>query len=379
MNNFVADMFQEFDIKAFFIKNRKQVLISIFLFWFFFALLIMIEDEIAFRIYGMKADFVDRLQYFIRWVLWTLLTPLIIFLAIKFPIQKNQLVWGIGKHFILAILFTALEFMIEIPLIRLATLKITGAMPAVSNYAVVFILKFNIYLLLYFLVLGTTYLVLYVNSYNQSKILAGEAHIKNQLLQTQLVEAKLSLLKMQLDPHFLFNTHHSIVSLMLNNENEKAIKMLTGLSDLLRHSLDDQQQTIPLEKELHLLKLYLGIQETRFHEKLKVSFHIDSLALDQKVPAFILQPLVENAIKHGIAVSSKANTISVSATMADGSLILKVENDGVLIDYNHYREGIGISNTRERLKQLYDGQSKFELKNNDHDSVTASITIPKTQ
>ncbi|HZV70475.1 MAG TPA: histidine kinase [Saprospiraceae bacterium] len=370
-------MLHEFDIKAFFLKNKKQVLISIFLFWFFFALLILVEDEIAFRMYGMKADHIDRLQYFIRWVLWTLLTPLIIYLAIKFPIQKERLVRGIAKHFLLAILFTALEFSLEIPLIRFATLKITGAMPTVSNYAVVFILKFNIYLLLYFLVIGATYLLLYVNSYNQSRILAGEAHIKNQLLQTQLAETKLSLLKMQLDPHFLFNTHHSIVSLMLNNENDKAIRMLTGLSDLLRHSLDDQQQTILLEKELHLLKLYLGIQETRFHERLKVNFQIDSHALSQKVPSFILQPLVENAIKHGISVSSKSNTIAIHASLANGNLILSVENDGASIDFSNFKEGIGISNTKERLSQLYNGRSTFVLKNHGDAGVLATITIPK--
>lgn len=368
-------MQHEFDIKAFFFKNRNQVLISIFLFWFFFAMLIMIEDEIAFRVYGMKADYVDRLQYFIRWVLWTLLTPLIIYLALRVPIQKGHLVTGIAKHFILAILFTVLEFMIEIPIIRLATLKITGAMPAVSNYAVVFILKFNIYLLLYFLVIGTTYLVLYVNRYNHSKILAGETHIKNHLLQTQLAEAKLRLLKMQLDPHFLFNTHHSIVSLMVNNENEKAISMLTGLSDLLRHSLEDQQQTISLEKEIHLLKLYLDIQQTRFQDRLQFSIDIDPLAIMQKVPAFILQPLVENAIRHGISNSSKNHFIHITATLIDGSILLKVENDGVSVDFKSYKEGIGISNTKERLVQLYNGHSGFILQNTES-GVLATITIP---
>lgn len=371
-------MMHEFDIKAFLVKNRKQVLISILLFWFFFALLIMIEDEIAFRLYGTKADYVDRLQYFIRWILWTLLTPLIIYLAIKVPIQKGHLVSGIAKHFLLAVLFTAFEFSLEIPLIRLVTLKINGAMPAVSNYAVVFILKFNIYLLLYFLVIGSTYLVMYVNRYNHSIILAGEAHIRNQLLQTQLAEAKLNILKMQLDPHFLFNTHHSIISLMLLNENEKAIQMLTGLSDLLRHSLDDQQQTIPLEKELHLLKLYLGIQQTRFHERLNVSFDIDPEALNQKVPAFILQPIVENAVRHGISVSGRAHIIDINASFQNGSLVLRVENDGAVIDFKNYKEGIGISNTKERLAQLYNGHSTFELKNHGHEGVIAIITIPKT-
>jgi sensor histidine kinase YesM len=369
-------MFQELDIKAFFQKNRKSILRAIFLFWLVFAILILIEDDVALRMWGIKADPIDRLQYTIRWVLWTLLTPLIIFAAIKFPIQKNKLIRGIGTHLMLALLFIGLEFLIEIPIIRYATLEIKGSVQSVSDYAAIFILKLNIYLLLYFLVIGTTYLVLYINSYHKSRILATEADIRNQQLQTQLAETKLSLLKMQLDPHFLFNTHHSIVALMLNNENDKAIRMLTGLSDLLRHSLDDQQQRISLEKELHLLNLYLEIQQVRFQDRLKISFHIDPEALSQKVPAFILQPLVENAIKHGIARSSDANRISIDAIMTDGNLVIKVENEGATIDFDHYKEGIGISNTKERLSQLYNGHSAFELKNMDQRGVLATITIP---
>lgn len=369
-------MFQNFNIKEFFKQNRKQIFVSIFLFWFVFALLILIEDEIALRIANMKADPVDRLQYCIRFALWTLLTPLVILLAVKFPIRKTFLLRDIAKHFLLALLFITLEFSLEIPIIRFATLKITGIQPPVSDYAAIFILKLNIYLLLYFLIVGTTYLVLYIESNNRSNILAKETDIENQHLQTQLAEAKLSLLKMQLDPHFLFNTHHSIVSLMLNDENEKAIKMLTKLSDLLRLSLEDQQQTISLEREIQLLKLYLDIQQIRFHDRLKISFNIEPKSLSQKVPSFILQPLVENAIKHGISVSSNPSNIIIETKFVDDKLILSVENDGTTIDFKNFQEGIGIANTKERLHQLYNSESKFELKNLSNEGVIATITLP---
>ncbi len=148
-------MFNQFDLKEFFRKNRKQILISIFLFWLIFALLIIIEDELGVRISNHKADPIDRLQYCIRWVLWTLLTPLIIFLAVKFPIRKKSILTDISKHFIFALFITALEFAIEIPVIRYATLHITGSVQPVTEYAAIFILKLNIYLLLYFLVTGT--------------------------------------------------------------------------------------------------------------------------------------------------------------------------------------------------------------------------------
>lgn len=371
-------MQQQFNLKDFFRKYRKQVLLSIFLFWLIFALLILIEDELGLRIANHKADPVDRLQYIIRWMLWAFLSPLIIFLAVNFPVRKNFIVRDIAKHFILALLVIALEFAIEIPIIRYATLRINGAVQPVSDYAAVFILKLNYYFLLYFLVVGTTYLVLYVESDSRSRLLAQQTELKNQQLQTQLSEAKLSFLKMQLDPHFLFNTHHSIVSLMLNNENDKAIAMLTKLSDLLRLSLEDGQQIISMEKEIQLLKLYLDIQQIRFNDRLNVSFDIDPKSLQEKIPSFILQPLVENAIKHGISVSSKAGNISISSSSRDDKLILKVENDGSRIDFRNFREGIGITNTRERLHQLYNSRSSFELQNSSGEGVAAIVIIPKS-
>ena len=163
---------------------------------------------------------------------------------------------------------------------------------------------------------------------------------------------------------------------MLNHENDKAIKMLTKLSDLLRLSLQDQQQTIQLEKEIQLLKLYLEIQQIRFQDRLKISYNIDSKSLLKMVPAFILQPLVENAIKHGISVSAGAENIILQSIVMDDKLIITVENDGASLDFDNWKEGIGISNTKERLFQLYKHDSKFELMNISEDSVMAKITIP---
>jgi len=363
------------EIRAFFKTNRKRIWKCIFLFWIIFALLIFIEDEVVGRIANPKHDPIDRLQYCIRWVLWTLLTPLVIFLSVKFPIRKDHVVVDIARHFILALLIIGIEFVIEIPIIRYATLRINGSVEPITEYAAVFILKLNIYLLLYFLVLGTTYLVLYIDSYNRSAMLARQAELTNQQLQTQLSEAKLSFLKMQLDPHFLFNTHHSIISLMLTGENEKAIKMLTMLSDLLRLSLDNKQQTIPLQTEIRLITLYLDIQKIRFNERMKVSFDIQPATLQKDVPSFILQPLVENAVKHGIAVSSGTGNIDIRSRIENDKLVLEVANESGSAYVNDLQEGIGIANTKERLRQLYNGQSSFELKQASG-SFNAIISIP---
>jgi len=367
---------QNFEIKDFFRKNWRVILFTIFLFWFVFALLILAEDAFALRLNGIKADPLDRIQYIIRWVLWALLTPLIIFLAIKFPIRRKNLIPGLCLHFLFALLSITLEFFIEVPLIRMITERATGTTPPLADYAAAFILKLNIYLLLYFIVAGTTYLLMYVESSNRSLLLAREAEIKSQRLQSQLSEARLRLLKMQLDPHFLFNTHHSIVSLILNDENDKAISMLTKLSDLLRLSLEDQQPLTSLEKEIQMLKLYLDIEQVRFEGRLKVSFEIESKTAQLKVPSFILQPLVENAIKHSVNVSSGDRTIRIHSSVDNLNLTLKVENDGSRVDESTYKEGIGIRNTKERLHQLYNGQSRFDLSNINSKGVAATITIP---
>ncbi len=369
-------MINNINIPGFFKKHRKKFFISIFLFWIIFALLVLAEDEIAVRIVNNSVDPVDRLQYCIRFAIWSLLTPLIIFLAVKFPVQKKSLFIGILMHFLFSLVVIAIEFSIEIPIIRSLTLKINGMVAPVAEYATVFFLKLNLYILLYFVIAGVTYLVLYIESNHQAAMLSKEANIKNQQLQTQLAEARLSMLKMQLDPHFLFNTHHSIVSLMLNDENDKAIKMLTGLSDLLRLSLEDQQQMITLEREIQILKLYLDIQQVRFHDRLKIEFDIQHRSLSQKVPSFILQPLVENAIKHGIAVSSEASKIYIGSQISGDKLILSIKNNGRSIDFKNFREGIGITNIKERLQQLYNNHSGFELKNIDNEGVIALISLP---
>ncbi len=369
-------MIKDLNIPAFIKKYKRKILLTIFLFWFTFALVILAGDEISSYIIHSKMDPVDRMQYCIRFVVWTLLTPLIIFLAIKFPIQRRTFIRDFIIHFLFALVILAIEFWIEIPIVRALTLNINGFVEPVAAYARVFFLKFSIYLLLYFLIAGITYLVLYMENNHKATILAKEADIKNQQLQTQLAEAKLNMLKMQLDPHFLFNTHHSIISLMLNNENDKAIKMLTMLSDLLRLSLDSHQQVVTLEQEIHFLKLYLDIQQIRFEDRLKVSFDTDPAAVLHKVPIFILQPLAENAIKYGAGTSSVPCNIFVESKLEGKQLVLSVTNNGSPVDFKNFHEGVGITNTRERLKQLYNGLSSFELRNLDNKTVVASLTFP---
>jgi hypothetical protein len=369
-------MVAAFNASTFLKKYWKVILTSIVLFWVIFAALMLIEDEVASRLSKMKNDPIDRLQYIIRFATWFLLTPLILFAATRLPLRQSSIPKLIIQHFFIALGIILIEFAIEIPIIRYITIAQRDSAPPVLDYAAMFVFKLNIYLLLYFFIAAMTYLVIYLENLSQSRSLANEVDSKNQQLLVQLSDAKLNLLKMQLDPHFLFNTHHTIISLMMTNENDKAILMLNKLSDMLRLSLHERQQTIPLEKEIQILKLYLEIQQIRFAERLQIEFDLEPVTLQHPVPSFILQPIVENAIQYGIARSSGPGLIRIISKLINDTVQLTIENDGIAIDFKSFKPGIGITNTQERLQQMYPQRSAFLIHNLNEKKVAACITLP---
>jgi two-component system LytT family sensor kinase len=196
-------------------------------------------------------------------------------------------------------------------------------------------------------------------------------------LETRLTEARLQALQMQLNPHFLFNTLNAIASLMHTNV-DAADRMLVRLSELLRYALDStNEQEVPLRKELDFLRRYLDIQRTRFGERLVILEEIAPEALDALVPNLILQPLVENAIEHGIEPRSRAGEIVLRARRDNGKLSLEVCDNGQGLDGgNTPKDGIGLSNTRARLQQLHGAQQRFEIVPNTPRGVIVRIEMP---
>jgi two-component system, LytTR family, sensor kinase len=196
-------------------------------------------------------------------------------------------------------------------------------------------------------------------------------------LETRLTEARLQALQMQLNPHFLFNTLNAIASLMHTNV-DAADRMLVRLSELLRYALDStNEQEVPLRKELDFLTRYLDIQRTRFGERLVIQQEIAPETLDALVPNLILQPLVENAIEHGIEPRSRAGEIVLRSRQQDGKLTLEVCDNGLgLKGGNAPDEGIGLSNTRARLEQLYGAQQRFEIVPNTPCGVIVRLEVP---
>jgi LytS/YehU family sensor histidine kinase len=204
-----------------------------------------------------------------------------------------------------------------------------------------------------------------------------ERELRGVELEKRLVQAKLQALQMQLNPHFLFNSLHSISSLM-HQDVEAADKMIMRLSDLLRAALDkSDMQEVTLREELEFLKRYLEIEQIRFGSRLTVKMDVAPEAFDARVPNLILQPLVENAVRHGIEPHAKPGRIELRAKREVDTLVLEVSDNGKGLPATRpAEEGVGLSNTRARLQTLYGAAHSFELLDAPGGGLLARVTIP---
>jgi LytS/YehU family sensor histidine kinase len=228
-------------------------------------------------------------------------------------------------------------------------------------------------LLIYFAILGSIHAFDYYQRYRDRELQAAR-------LREQLAQSRLQVLRAQLQPHFLFNTLNCIVGLIRNNESKAAISMTTQLSDLLRQVLAySDKQEASLREEMEMTKRYLEIQQMRFSDRLKVEIHLEPETLDAKVPSLILQPLVENALLHGIAKRASNARIALHTERRNGMLAIEVYNDGPQLP-SVWRidtcTGFGLANIRARLQQHYPQRHTFSLGNKGAEGVAANLTIP---
>ena len=192
-------------------------------------------------------------------------------------------------------------------------------------------------------------------------------------------KAQLEMLRYQLNPHFLFNALNSIRA-SVDEDAARAKQMITSLSEFLRYSLlHESAKKIPLREELEAVKNYLAIEKIRFEDKLAVDFEIEKAAEDSKIPAFLLNPLVENAVKHGLKAGAKPLRIKISAEMAGKNLVIEISNSGVIEDdFDLSGNGIGLKNVRERLEKLFGKNGRFDLKQ-ENEFVKARIIISNSR
>jgi LytS/YehU family sensor histidine kinase len=207
---------------------------------------------------------------------------------------------------------------------------------------------------------------------------ALELEIQSSQLAEELISSQLSALKMQLHPHFLFNTLSAIVVLVRQGKGREAETMLSRLSDLLRHTLDDvETQEVPLWRELEFLRIYLSIEQVRFEDRLRVRIDAGPEVSDALVPHMALQPLVENAVRHGLGQSEEPVLIHVGVSSVNGHLTLTVTDDGPGCPTPVFEEkGIGLTNTRNRLKRLYGSEATLSMESRVPRGVQVTMTLP---
>jgi two-component system LytT family sensor kinase len=207
---------------------------------------------------------------------------------------------------------------------------------------------------------------------------ARQTEIRATQLEARLSSAQLDVLRSQLDPHFLFNTLNSISTLMHRDVNA-ADTMLSRLSEMLRLTLDSSSaQEVPLRTELETVRLYLSIMDVRFGDRLSSSFDVAEPLLGERVPSFLLQPLVENVVRHGIDETTARTTIRISAGVDGAVLILRITDDGRGLPPDAgRREGLGLRNTRLRLAELYGDAARLEVSNRDGGGTEVVVVVPR--
>ncbi len=245
------------------------------------------------------------------------------------------------------------------------------APPLGHVFGMIWIANLVMGIFVYKIILTTNYALDYYKKFHEEKS-------RNALLQTQLAQAELHALKMQLQPHFLFNTLNSISHLALE-DSKKAVQMVARLGDFLRLTIDSNgQQQVTLERELEFLTNYLEIEKIRFRDRMHVTFDIAPDTLGLYVPNMILQPFAENAIKHGLAKNMAAGRIDIKAEKDDDRLRIQLSNDGAIVSLDKPlgSNGIGIANTRARLEKLFGPDFLLDLRARKSGGATVTLEVP---
>jgi signal transduction histidine kinase len=310
------------------------------------------------------------------WYIPAAFTGTIFYLASRFRLDSERWIRALAVHSIAALAFSVVHSAAMLA-IRASLWPEVRKLPAVawSSYAQAnYLRNLDWTLMTYAAVAGLGYAIGYYREAQARALTAAR-------LETSLMEARLKTLEAELHPHFLFNTLHAI-STLVHSDPEAADRMISRLSDLLRLTFDRSgTPAIPLKEELEFLQKYLEIEQIRFRDRLSVRFEIDPDTLDAEVPRMFLQPLVENAIKHGIAPKSGAGLVQVSSERRGGSIWIEVRDTGVGLSSSaraSLSSNVGLSNTRERLECLYGEGHRLEF-TEAQGGLAVQVVIPHRQ
>jgi two-component system LytT family sensor kinase len=342
--------------------------------WSGIALFSAVQYVLVIRAEGMHHSWSRLfLTLMLSWLVWVLATPLVLRLGRRYaPVRLKPLsTWLIHV--------TAFTF---IGLVSAAweTLLLQALNPMLKSpppgpFRTVWIETLCnecvLYVSLYAALLAISYIL-------ESKERLIRQQIETARLNEQFSKAQLDALRRQIEPHFLFNALHAIAGLVREQRNDAAVSMIAGLSEILRKVVDaSDRHEVPLGEEVQFLQKYLDIQKVRFADRLQVSVEIPPELSEAPVPSLLLQPIVENAIKHGIGQNARGGCIRVSAVRANGFLTLRVYNDGshLSADPANGKSGVGIANLRSRLRAMYGDAFELSLRNQAA-GVEAVVSVP---
>jgi two-component system LytT family sensor kinase len=307
------------------------------------------------------------------WLPWALATPLIIDLGRRFPIAwKAARSWLVHLGAIVAIAFAASAWAAALEVLLQPWLPDFETNPFLVTWPLKFSGGLLPALILYSGIFAVTYAL-------DSRARAAAQQTDAAHLNEQLSYAQLNALQRQIEPHFIFNALNSISGLVREHKNDAAVSMIVALSDFLRRvAVSSSEPQSRLAQEMEFLQKYLQIQEVRFAGRLKLDLQIPEELREAKIPSLMLQPLVENAIKHGIAKRVQGGTVRVTASRAERMLGLSVYNDGPLLDRDGHavKDGIGLSNLRTRLKLLYGSDYELRMENYGITGVQVFVALP---
>ncbi|HZR25189.1 MAG TPA: histidine kinase [Vicinamibacterales bacterium] len=338
--------------------RQLRIWLGVFTGWTALALFFAVSSSLTYRSTGRPGNWALSIERsLLEWWLWALLTPVVVWLARRFSFSRRRWMRALVVHVAAGIVIAVVKTQGD----RAGFAWLTGMKPylLVSTVA----LQFSIYLAIVAAAHGLVY-------YERSR--------ERDHLAARLADARLQLLSMQLQPHFLFNTLNTIAELV-HDDPDGADRMIASLSDLLRKTLElGPAQEIPLGAELELLERYLDIQRARFGDRLRVGMTVGDDARAAAVPVLLLQPIVENAIRHGLAEHIAAGRIHIDAHRQGDRLVITVEDDGPGLPAAAapHKERVGLGNTRARLEALYGTDHRLELTNAVTRGARVSLEIP---
>ncbi len=353
--------------------NRWIRYAAVVLGWAFLGLVLSLEVYFNNRA-GMKpgtVDFVEvALPQFGRAVMWALMAPLILQMREKLPVSSGRWWGGVAFHLAMSFVVMATYYLGRMLAYMLFWENFS------SDFWTTALASFYgrniIDMAYYWAVLAFGYSLEIYQRYKNEELKAVQ-------LEARLVETELKALREQLRPHFLFNTLNTISVLVREQKNDEAVTLIARLSSLLRMSLDNTRiHEVTVRQEMDFLERYIEIQKARFSDRLNIAIAIEPAAMEARIPNLLLQPIVENAILHGIATKSGPGHVEVRGRVEAGKLHLEVRDDGpgFCDGGKRAKEGIGLSNTRERIAKIYGTQGRLTLHSESGHGVTVEIILP---